>query len=718
MLWSGSKRCRWICIGCDDGFVVGKVVRVADGDIVRLVVRDADGLVVGDVVGLILAQPVINNQPITGSLPEATFLQTAIVDINCTDAVDPVNGRVAVNLVDVTSSPSPGHCSACFQVFNLNTAVPNEWKLYFVPGDLDYFTASRYDIRVQCKDSADMLSPLVIIGINVIPNAPPYFSPIYQTINITNSGNRTAGFSIYTATAVDTNSDSLFYTMTTSVTSDIFQINSATGEITLIKPLGGLCRNNLLIYIEAVDNVNPERARLTLNINFLQMNLPAVITNMNRVVSIQENRNVKRIPVNRFDIYQPNFSCTLTVQVSTMQTKITYNPIEGAIDISTLNYEVDSNTNITVQCTDGLCLSTTKWLYIQILDVNDVPSLNPPSQSLTASEGFINTVPNLIVKDEDVNDPHKFEIVSITPVTAGFEIYPDTGRLITTVDFRVDKNNQIVLDFLIAAEDTKGKESTNNVSIRLTVYDINDHRPKLDKSSFEFTLEECHPLGVLAQLTATDEDGGNNAQITYENIIKGPITVSSNGTISLTSPPVAGSFTTLESYAVDKGLNPGVLKSPTPAVITVIGIPCPTVSTIPPVTDVPTPSIVPPTTPVPQPTLPPNERKNNVKDMLWIAGSCVLGLLIAAILIFILYRCHKAARSRQRNISKSMTDLTPRKREKPIKLDKVRRRSSVMAENPPDAPKQTQNDYFNNDVKDTYRENYKKKDLPSAVETT
>ncbi|XP_050393701.1 protein dachsous [Patella vulgata] len=657
----------------------------------------------------VTGQPVIADQPIVGNVKEATFAQVAIADIKCTD---PGGGKVAVSIETVTSTPTAGHCQRCFQAFNFATGLPEQWKIYFIPGNspLSYLSASRYDIMVACRDGNGGTTNTVI-GINVIPNAPPFFNPVYINKDIPNSGTKTAGDSIDFFTALDPDGDSLFYTMNTSITTDIFQINAATGEVTLRKALGALCRSNLVLYIEARDNFNAQVAKLSANLHFKLMNYPSIITNLNRVVTVKENMVPDSIPIERTDTQELAFTCDLTVQPPSMTSKINYDNTGPKILLSLLNYEVDKNANITVQCTDGLCNAVPKWVYLQILDVNDNPRLDPPTQTISVPEGYISVLPNYILTDEDGSDPPVYYFVNAVP--AGFFIDKVTGRIRTNIDYRVDMNNQVDLTLTIAANDTKGPQPTNPVTVLLSIYDVNDNRPIITKTSYEYLLEDCTPPGVLDTLVATDADGGINSEIEFETKISGSLSVTSTGQISLRAAPVAGGFDNVEVYAYDKGLNPGVLKSAAPAVITLIGIPCATTPFTGATTGLTTESTTMSTEP-PEPTLPPNQRKNNPEDLIWISMACVLGLAIVALFIFIIYRCNVAARNKRRDMSRK--DGPPRKSSKAyVNPDHIKTRSASIVEATPVNKKQEQKDYFKNDIKDNYKETYKTKTLTSAV---
>jgi len=146
-----------------------------------------------------------------------------------------------------------------------------------------------------------------------------------------------------------------------------------------------------------------------------------------------------------------------------------------------------------------------------------------------------------------------------------FSINEKTGQICTKIP--LDREQKESYEFLIAADDGKFKSV---VPLTVQILDENDSPPVFEKSKYQLTLPlDTQPGTELIQLTATDADLANNADITYwiKNT-HGLFEIDAKtGLIRLVSnlPHVNGNNNNLtysmEVYAQDHGLIPNIGKA-------------------------------------------------------------------------------------------------------------------------------------------------------------
>ncbi|XP_032076313.1 protocadherin alpha-5-like [Thamnophis elegans] len=162
-------------------------------------------------------------------------------------------------------------------------------------------------------------------------------------------------------------------------------------------------------------------------------------------------------------------------------------------------------------------LTGTVQLVINVLDVND----NPPvfNQSVyrikllenTASGSLVITL-NATDLDEGINREVYYFFSNNLPqnVRNTFSINYNTGEII--VIGKLDYEDISFYELQIVAED-KGTLSAH-CKVLIEVLDINDNIPELSVNSLSVPLPEDSPPGtVVAILSASDRDSGNNGQI-------------------------------------------------------------------------------------------------------------------------------------------------------------------------------------------------------------
>ncbi len=191
------------------------------------------------------------------------------------------------------------------------------------------------------------------------------------------------------------------------------------------------------------------------------------------------------------------------------------NANSGEITLAaSLDYESTQDYNLTVVAVDGGSPSQTGTAQVEVIvaDAND----NPP---LFSSDSFSTAVPeNELVGSEiftavatDADSGTNAEIMySLLPPVAPFAINPTTGEVNVTGALSLQT---YTLQIMATDGGTSPLSSVTTLSVVVT--DANE-RPSFPLDVFPVELSEGAPVGSLvAQVTATDPDAGDNAEISY-----------------------------------------------------------------------------------------------------------------------------------------------------------------------------------------------------------
>ncbi|GCC29832.1 protocadherin-10-like [Chiloscyllium punctatum] len=196
-----------------------------------------------------------------------------------------------------------------------------------------------------------------------------------------------------------------------------------------------------------------------------------------------------------------------------------------------LDRENNSNYDVTITCTDAgkPPLTSRKTIHVEISDIND----NPPrfSQHLYTTNVMENnaigaSIFSLTAFDPDVglNTQLKYSILETQVLNASVATYisinSETGVIFAqrSFDYEILKNFQIQAQVV----DSGTPPLASNVSVNIIILDQNDNVPVIVQPLFEFgstaveTISRfAEPGYLVAKVSATDADAGQNAQLSY-----------------------------------------------------------------------------------------------------------------------------------------------------------------------------------------------------------
>ncbi len=160
-------------------------------------------------------------------------------------------------------------------------------------------------------------------------------------------------------------------------------------------------------------------------------------------------------------------------------------------------------------------MSSSASVSITILDVNDnIPTFTEKLYSLKINEdAFVGTsVLTVTALDRDVNSVVTYQISSGNTRNR-FAITSQSGGGLITLALPLDYKQERQYVLTVTASDGT-RFDTAQVFINVT--DANTHRPVFQSASYHQTFSEDRPIGsTVVLISATDEDTGENARITY-----------------------------------------------------------------------------------------------------------------------------------------------------------------------------------------------------------
>lgn len=160
-------------------------------------------------------------------------------------------------------------------------------------------------------------------------------------------------------------------------------------------------------------------------------------------------------------------------------------------------------------------MSSSASVSITVLDVNDnVPTFTEKVYSLKINEDAIvgTSVLTVTAVDRDVNSVVTYQ-VSSGNTRNRFAITSQSGGGLITLALPLDYKQERQYVLTITASDGT-RYDTAQVCINVT--DANTHRPVFQSANYQVMLSEEKPVGsTVVVISATDEDTGENARITY-----------------------------------------------------------------------------------------------------------------------------------------------------------------------------------------------------------
>ncbi|KAM5214009.1 uncharacterized protein RBU33_005719 isoform 3-T3 [Hipposideros larvatus] len=318
--------------------------------------------------------------------------------------------------------------------------------------------------------------------------------------------------------------------------SQLFQLNSVTGDITILGDLDYEDSGFYEIDVEAHDGPGLRaRSKVLVTVLDVNDNAPEVMVT-SLTSSIQETSSPGTV-IALFNVHDGDsgenglVTCSIPNNLPFTLEK-TYGNYYRLLTHKTLDREEVSEYNITVTATDHGTppLSTDTHISLQVADIND----NPPAFPHASYSAYIpeNNPRGASILSLSAQDPDSIENARVTyslaedtlqgePLSSYVSINSDTGVLYALRSFDYEQVRDLQL--LVTASDSGDPPLSSNVSLSLFVLDQNDNAPEIlypalptdDSTGVELAPRSAEPGYLVTKVVAVDRDSGQNAWLSY-----------------------------------------------------------------------------------------------------------------------------------------------------------------------------------------------------------
>ena len=416
-----------------------------------------------------------------------------------------------------------------------------------VVGTLDFETTPSYSLTVLVTDngspglSAQGAATITITNVNEAPTVTPATFSIAE-----NSANATVVGAV-AASDPDANS-TLTYSIVSGNAGNVFAIDPATGQITVVGSLDFETVNQYALVVQATDNGTPALSgQATVTINITNANdAPTVAP---ATFSIAEN-SANGAPVGAVAATDPEGSTNLTYAITggNVGNAFAMNANTGQITVNgSLDFETLASYSLTVSVTDdgNPTASGQATITINLTNVNETPTVTPATLSIAESATAGTVVGTAAASDPDAATTLTYAITAGNTGNA-FAIDPATGQI--TVSGPLDFETLATYALTVQVTDNGVPALSSQATITINIGDVNEATPVVTAATF--AVNENAANGTVAGTVAAS-DADTAQSLTYA------ITAGNTGNVFAINPTtgaitVVGSldFETLASYTL------------------------------------------------------------------------------------------------------------------------------------------------------------------------
>ena len=403
-----------------------------------------------------------------------------------------------------------------------------------------------FEIEVKANDLGSKEQKHASAALRFFVRGTPSNAPICSgTAQTSLNENVGIGAKVYKAAAVSTESNSqMMYFMKSGNVGNTFYVNSSTGWIFTRRSIdfdSGVHSYSLVIFAVEKAGTLPKSAECNVRIDIQDVNDNAPkFRSLVTEVFVPENAKVG------YEVYQFH-----AMDIDSGQNGLVEYAITNGNELST--FAMNSNTGkitlgklldrettslyiLTVEASNKGSQKSQAQLKVKVADVNDnKPTFNQTFYSFTIKENspkysYVGTVK---ATDNDAGRNKEIYYAIIDKDQDSFAIEHTTGaiRVAGVVDYERLPNYM----FDVRAVDYGEPRLSSTVTVFVNLEDSNDNCPIFSRANHAAEIRENLPSGAFVfKVVATDEDSGDNGQVTYEIVdgnSKDSFTISSNGDV-------------------------------------------------------------------------------------------------------------------------------------------------------------------------------------------
>ena len=370
---------------------------------------------------------------------------------------------------------------------------------------LDYESISEYVLLLCVSDSVAQKS-CDNVTIHVIDvNEPPTFESDVYSLSLPE--NTPVGTLIFNVTTSDPENHTIYY----SVESSVISIDKWSGQVSLNMKLDFEERESFNISVLAFDEYGLSASTL-LNINVIDVNEPPIcLDSMWSVVNVMENEPVGTVvaTINVTDTEVQHGRQSLSYSLIDDISQFTVNEYGEVIINEPLNYWNQSHFTLHVHVEDnGIpILSTQCSITINVIDVNDPPTLHGPSIIHVAEDTplYKPIETGLWASDPDVGQQLFFDM----ELNEVFGIDPLTGNLFLKQHLDYETRNMYTVQ--ITVHDISQNPLSDSKMLTVLVDDVNEPPQWYETAFF---VSENTPVGsIIGFISYHDPDQGVNGTV-------------------------------------------------------------------------------------------------------------------------------------------------------------------------------------------------------------
>ena len=341
----------------------------------------------------------------------------------------------------------------------------------------------------------------------------------------------------------------LRFTIISGNSQGYFSINDTTGEVLTARELDREQASTFTLLVQVTDiGVNPtsaEAAVTSVAITVEDTNTsPPVFISLPYITSISENSppgtSVFTVSSTDADV-GTNALVAYTIKSGNEDSHFAIHQLSGQISTTNfpIDFEMDTNFSLVVCATDGGMnpLTSMAVVFVEVVDRNDnrplfVQAVYQANIVETSAEGT--SVAQLLATDEDTAEENILIQYELVDGFNTFVIDNFTGLIRTSslLDYETIQEYNLTIT---ANDGVTNTEPLGTATVMVTIVDENDNRPQFNASSITANVQESILVGgVVLNISATDNDSGNNSALYYiiANSTALPFTISMEGVLT------------------------------------------------------------------------------------------------------------------------------------------------------------------------------------------
>ncbi|KAH9487879.1 long-chain fatty acid transporter fat1 [Bulinus truncatus] len=462
----------------------------------------------------IRVEDVNDNAPVFGSLSythtvsESTNIGTRVLTVNATDADSGANAVIYFDLAPAF----PGSKDLEHFIINPETGDISLRR------QLDHEKQKEYLALAVAKDNGKtVLSSTALLTIKVLDlndNPPSFTQPSYDCF-LSDSASR--GQLVFKVVALDpdeSDAEKLFYSIVDGNERQTFNINPATGVISLSEQRLPLLDVSYTLNVSVIDNVYTSFTRVTVAVRSINHYPPLFNSNIYKgQVSELQGAGTSILTVSALDKDRGNYGMLIYSMVNDEMAK--YFLIDADTgDISTrkvLDREEKSEYRFTVAATDNGGKMAFAEVIIGVKDENDnIPQFMMEAYKANVHLNVTVGTTILVVQAEDSDEGNNSKLFySIVAgddslVSKYFSVNVLTGAIVTKIPL-LDAANK-VFQFFVSASDQGDPTLESQVTVEILVMGRDDRPPKFsDAKRLQFVSENALVGSIITTVKARSD---------------------------------------------------------------------------------------------------------------------------------------------------------------------------------------------------------------------